>query len=86
VLGQALDKLEAVRKQLGQALLDTAATQEATLAKLQQATVVQPSAANAGPKHIVVDDGPVKKKAPAKKPAKKPAAGTTGSGTTAPAQ
>jgi hypothetical protein len=82
VLGQALDKLEAVRKELGQALLDTAATQEATLAKLQQATVVQQSAANAGPKHIVVDDGPVKKKAPAKKPAaKKPAAGTPAGGT-----
>jgi hypothetical protein len=91
VLGNALDRLEKARAQLGQALLDAAGAQEATIARMQAAVVVQQQAATAAPKHIVVDDGPTKKTTAKKKPsAAKPPAGNappaTGTGAAAKTQ
>jgi hypothetical protein len=78
-LQTAVSGLEAVRKQLGDALAALSSQQEGTVAQAR-VILAQQAAAAAAPKHIVVDEStPVKKKpaaasATAKKPAPKPPA------------
>jgi hypothetical protein len=90
-LASALDRLESVRKQLGDTIVASAQDRETQIVKLQAAVKAAAAAPPpAPPKTTVVDDGPQaapavkKKRKTTPSPAAKPAPANPGSGTTPP--
>jgi hypothetical protein len=74
-LEQARAGLEDARTKLGEWLVQSIGTQDATIVRLQSAPAPKPEAATA-PAKIVVDDGPTPPKPRKKKPANPPANAT----------